>query len=124
MYKTFYNLNNEEKLNLFEELRIKTGLPAFAVEKDWWVTQTLYIIFNLDFSEHLLFKGGTSLSKAWGLIKRFSEDIDLALNREYLGFDSGLISKSQVKRLRKKSFEFVTNEFYQALQKSFEKNGY
>ena len=71
-----------------------------------------------------MFKGGTSLSKAWGLISRFSEDIDLALNREYLGFDGGLISKSQVKRLRKKSFEFVKTVFYQALKKGFEEKGY
>ena len=111
MSKTFNNLINAEKENLFEELKIETGLPPYAIEKDWWVTQTLNIIFQLDFADHLLFKGGTSLSKAWGLISRFSEDIDLALNREYLGFDSGLISKSQVKKLRRKSFEFVSNTF-------------
>ena len=98
MSKVFYNLPKAEKINLFEELRIKTGLPPYAIEKDWWVVQTLDIIFSqLDVAEHLLFKGGTSLSKAWHLIQRFSEDIDLAINREYLGFDSGLISKSQVK---------------------------
>ena len=124
MSRAFYNLSNTEKVNLFEELKIKTGLPPFAVEKDWWVTQTLNIVFQLDMAKHLLFKGGTSLSKAWGLISRFSEDIDLALNREYLGFDSGLISISQVKKLRKKSFEFVSTTFYQALQKGFKKNGF
>lgn len=124
MSKAFYNLTNAEKANLFEELRLKTGLPPFAIEKDWWVVQTLNIIFKSEFAEHLLFKGGTSLSKAWGLISRFSEDIDLALNREYLGFDSGLISKSQVKKLRQKSFEFVTNTFYKALQKAFKEKGF
>lgn len=54
----------------------------------------------------------------------FSEDIDLVLNREYLGFDSGRISRSQVKKLREKSFEFVTNEFYELLQKGFHEKGY
>ena len=125
MSKVFYNLPKAEKVNLFEELRIKTGLPTYAIEKDWWVVQTLDIIFSqLEFAEHLLFKGGTSLSKAWHLIQRFSEDIDLALNREYLGFDEGLISKSQVKKLREKSFEFVTTTFYEALQKAFIEKGY
>ena len=125
MSKVFYNLPKAEKVNLFEELRIKTGLPPYAIEKDWWVVQTLDIIFSqLDVAEHLLFKGGTSLSKAWHLIQRFSEDIDLALNREYLGFDDGLISKSQVKKLREKSFEFVTTTFYEALQKAFNEKGY
>lgn len=124
MSKAFYNLPKAEKINLFEELRFKTGLPPYAIEKDWWVTQTLAIIFEMDVAKYLLFKGGTSLSKAWHLINRFSEDVDLALNREYLGFDGGLISKSQVKKLRKKSFEFVSTTFYKALKQAFNKKGY
>jgi len=78
----------------------------------------------MEMAEHILFKGGTSLSKAWHLISRFSEDIDLALSREFLGFGSGLISKSQVKKLREKSFDFVTTTFYSSLQQAFEDKGY
>ena len=78
----------------------------------------------MDIKDHLLFKGGTSLSKAWGLIDRFSEDIDLSLNREYLGFDSGLISKAQVRKLRSRSFAFVTTTFFEALQKAFKQYGF
>jgi len=120
----FYSLNKEEKLQIIEQVAAEQNLPYFAIEKDWWVMQTLAIIFEMDMAEHLLFKGGTSLSKAWHLINRFSEDIDLALNREYLGFSSSLISKSQVKRLRQKSFEFVTTTFYNDLQKAFKEKGY
>lgn len=120
----FYKLSKNQKFRTFEEIAKRRNLPIFTVEKDWWVVQTLDIIFNLDIANHLLFKGGTSLSKAWHLISRFSEDIDLALNREYLGFDSGLISKSQVKKLRTKSFEFVTTTFYENLQKGFQNKGY
>lgn len=120
----FYNLNKNDKLQIIKQVAEQQNLPYFAIEKDWWVTQTLAIIFEMKMAEHLLFKGGTSLSKAWHLISRFSEDIDLALNREYLGFESGLISKSQVKKLREKSFEFVTTTFYEALQKAFAKKGY
>lgn len=121
----FYKLKEAEKLEVFTAVAQQKDLPVYAVEKDWWVVQTLDVIFSgLGFAEHLLFKGGTSLSKAWHLINRFSEDIDLALNREYLGFDGGLISKAQVKKLREKSFEFVTTTFYEALQKAFANKGY
>lgn len=120
----FYKLKKAQKLQIIKQVAEQQNLPYFAIEKDWWVTQTLAIIFQLDVAEHLLFKGGTSLSKAWQLINRFSEDIDLALNREYLDFKSGLISKSQVKKLREKSFEFVTTTFYKALQKAFKEKGY
>ena len=120
----FYKLSNSQKLEIFDEIAKTKNLPLFIIEKDWWVTQTLAIVFELEFAEHLLFKGGTSLSKSWHLIKRFSEDIDLALNREYLGFDGGLISKSQVKKLRSRSFAFVTTIFYKALQKAFTEKGY
>jgi predicted nucleotidyltransferase component of viral defense system len=61
------------------------GLSPEAVEKDWWLTLTLDLVFSMDCGKSLVFKGGTSLSKGWGLIQRFSEDIDLALDREFLG---------------------------------------
>lgn len=122
--RNFYTLNKKDKLQIIKQVAEQHNLPYFAIEKDWWVTQTLAVIFEMEVAEHLLFKGGTSLSKAWHLISRFSEDVDLALNREYLGFDGGLISKSQVKKLRQKSFEFVTTTFYKALQKAFKAKGY
>lgn len=63
------------------------GLQAFSVEKDFWVCWTLRELFNLPgIGEHLTFKGGTSLSKAWKLIRRFSEDIDLIVDKYALGF--------------------------------------
>ena len=120
----FYKATKQEKLNVFDNVARSKKIKPYAVEKDWWVTQTLAIIFEMEIANHLLFKGGTSLTKAWHLINRFSEDIDLALNREHLGFDGGLISKSQVKKLREKSFEFVTTTFYEALQKAFAEKGY
>ena len=54
-----------------------------AAEKDWWVTAVLYALFHTSISKYLLFKGGTSLSKGWNIINRFSEDIDIALSREF-----------------------------------------
>ena len=62
-------------------------LHAQSVEKDLWVCWTLRELFCLPgIGEHLTFKGGTSLSKAWKLIRRFSEDIDLIVDKEALGF--------------------------------------
>ena len=121
----FYNLTTQQKLEVFTATAQRTALPIYAVEKDWWVTQTLDILFSMpDMQEYLIFKGGTSLSKAWQLITRFSEDIDLSLNREYLGFETGFISKSQVKKLRKVSFKFVSTTFFEALKKAFKDRGY
>jgi predicted nucleotidyltransferase component of viral defense system len=82
------------KKNAYEQIAEATGMSAFAVEKDWWVVQTLSAVFETEISRQLVFKGGTSLSKAWNLIRRFSEDIDLAINREFFGF-SGELSKNQ-----------------------------
>lgn len=70
-------------LKVAEEKR----LQAASVDKDFWVCWTLREIFNLpDIGSRITFKGGTSLSKAWGLIERFSEDIDLVVDKDALGF--------------------------------------
>lgn len=63
---------------------------ASLIEKDFWVCWTLHRLFGIESSVPLVFKGGTSLSKAYGVIRRFSEDIDLSLNREALGFSGDL----------------------------------
>ncbi len=97
-------------------------MPDYAVEKDWWVVQTLRIIFEMDFSKYILFKGGTSLSKAWGLIDRFSEDIDLALDKAAFGIDK-VKTKKQVKQLRSNSRRFIKNDFFPLLKKGFSDAG-
>lgn len=85
----------------------KTGLPVQAVEKDLWVTAVLRALFCLPYANHLSFKGGTSLSKCWHLINRFSEDIDIAIDREFLGF-GGTLSKTQISdKLRRAACTFV-----------------
>lgn len=116
-------LPNETKKNIFEQVSNKIGLPAAAIEKDWWVVNTLKFIFSLKYQNQLVFKGGTSLSKAWNIIKRFSEDVDLVLNREFLGF-SGELSKSQVKKLREAACQFICDNFLNDLKKIFNNNGF
>lgn len=84
-----------------------TGRPMHLLEKDVWVVWTLNALFKGPFGEHLVFKGGTSLSKAYGIIQRFSEDIDVtydirAIAPELAGDKEEPLpsSKSQVKRWR------------------------
>ena len=72
----FYKVSKTEKEAVFNAIATQMGMKPFAVEKDWWVSRTLEIIFQMEIAQHLVFKGGTSLSKAWKLINRFSEDID------------------------------------------------
>jgi predicted nucleotidyltransferase component of viral defense system len=115
-------LPENSKRNILSAINKKTKLPTDAIEKDWWVVQTLRLIFEMDCADSLIFKGGTSLSKAWGLIERFSEDIDLALNRKFLGFE-GELSNQQIKKLRKASFKYITEEFYPTLKSKFEDTG-
>lgn len=120
---SFYNIEPAEKVNIFNELSNRTGIPAFAVEKDWWVTQTLSIIFEMEVGRHLVFKGGTSLSKVWKLIDRFSEDIDLAIDRNFLGF-TGELSNGERTKLRKAAGEYTTGKFLSELKEQFLKKGY
>ena len=103
----YVDLSKELQLQVLEQTRSTEGLDQQVIEKDWWVTQVLRALFDLPYSEHLSFKGGTSLSKCWGLIERFSEDIDIGISREFLGFE-GELSKTQVSdKLRRAACTFV-----------------
>ncbi|WP_445159272.1 hypothetical protein [Mesohalobacter salilacus] len=53
------NLTKEQKENIFIQTGVRADLPAFAIEKDWWVTEILRIVFSLPYAEALVFKGGT-----------------------------------------------------------------
>jgi len=75
------------RAEIFGETANRLGLPEALVEKDFWACWTLAQIFSIEpFRGSLLFKGGTSLSKIFGVIQRFSEDIDLAVDYSMLGF--------------------------------------
>ena len=77
-------LTDKQRKTSVNQASLKSGISAKAIEKDWWVTLTLMALFQSAFAEYLVFKGGTSLSKCWKLIERFSEDIDIALDPEAL----------------------------------------
>jgi hypothetical protein len=115
-------LSDERKRTILNQVAAQKGLPTQAIEKDWWVTQCLRVIFQSKVAPHIIFKGGTSLSKGWNLIERFSEDIDLSMSREYLGFQ-GELSISQIKKLRKRSCAFVTDELSTIVKSGLQEMG-
>ena len=116
MNTNWLTLSKERRIEILNQATELTGLPSVAIEKDWWVTLALNASFSLPYSKNIVFKGGTSLSKGWNLIERFSEDIDLAIDRKFFGFD-GDISKTQIKNLRKQSCEFISTTFFDDLTK-------
>ncbi len=105
----YFMLTPEQQRLLLSQTAVKVGLPEQAVEKDLWVTVVLQLVFTLPYAEKLVFKGGTTLAKA-GLIDRFSEDIDLAIDRSQFGIE-GDLTKKQLKALRKESSLFVRDVF-------------
>lgn len=86
----FIDIPEDSQRQAINSVALSSGLPPSSIEKDWWVTQVLKALHSLSYSKHIAFKGGTSLSKCWNLIERFSEDIDIAISREYLGFSGEL----------------------------------
>ncbi|GEC72134.1 Nucleotidyl transferase AbiEii toxin, Type IV TA system [Flavobacterium flevense] len=120
---SFHALPITEKTTILQQVSNKQGLAPFAVEKDWWVVQTLTTIFEMTVGAHLVFKGGTSLSKAWNLIDRFSEDVDLAIDRQFLGFE-GELTKKQITALRKAANSYISETFFIELQNAFTEKGF
>ena len=111
----FLSFDEQDRRDVFAAAanRLDT-LPSY-VEKDLWVCVVLDVIFNGLPDEHprLLFKGGTSLSKVFGLIDRFSEDIDLVVYRDDLGFEGDrdpTAAESLSKRQRAALFETLAEE--------------
>jgi len=79
-------LSEKERIDTITSTALTSGLPYEAIEKDWWVTMALRALFSCECANHIVFKGATSLSKSWNLIERFSEDIDIAIDRAFFGF--------------------------------------
>jgi len=112
----FLGMSPDDQRLTFEQTAARLQMVGSSVEKDFWVCWVLQQLFTMpDLAQHLTFKGGTSLSKAWQLIDRFSEDIDLTIGRELLGFggegspDQATTSSQRGKRL--KALKAACSEF-------------
>lgn len=118
----FLTLTEAQRRTVFEQTAIRIKLPVASIEKDFWVTEILNILFSLPYADKMVFKGGTSLSKIWGVIRRFSEDIDIAIDRSMFGIE-GDVTKKQLKKLRKASSVFVRDTLANDLIAAIEEAG-
>ena len=93
-------LDQQQRKDLFSETATQRGMTPAIVEKDFWVTWVLECLFlNDELSRLLMFKGGTSLSKAYQLIERFSEDVDLVLDWNVLSGEDPMAARSKTQQL-------------------------
>jgi hypothetical protein len=99
---------SEDLQRIFREAGEQRAIGAHIIEKDFWVCWLLRLIFDdVELGGHLVFKGGTSLAKVFGVIQRFSEDIDLSVDPDWLGFggDVGVEAASSRSRFEKRAKE-------------------
>lgn len=117
-------LTDEQRRASLQEAFVRSGINAKALEKDWWVTLSLKALFTTEYAAFCTFKGGTSLSKGWKLVQRFSEDIDIALDPVVFGMEYRKEpSHSYVKKLKREGCQFTTQKITVALERAFEKLG-
>lgn len=98
MKLSFLNLPAEERRLYIEQAAIQRNISPVVLEKDFWVCWLLGILFESEFASSLVFKGGTSLSKVFGVIERFSEDIDLSLSPTFLKLPDAGASRNQANK--------------------------
>jgi hypothetical protein len=118
----------EDRAALFRETAARLGVSPTIAEKDFWVCWTLKRLYTIEGLPRLLFKGGTSLSKCFRIIRRFSEDIDIGIERGCLGLDADEVPadgmgssrlKKARKRLRERTREYIAEEFLELVRGGF-----
>jgi hypothetical protein len=113
----YLDLTHDDRRSMCDQARAELGLPAQSIEKDFWVCWTLRELFSLEeWGQRLTFKGGTSLSKGWRLIERFSEDIDVTIDREFLGFGAEHLSNKQMSKLKDECSRRIADDLLLALR--------
>ena len=94
----FLDLTIDERRLYFQQAAIQRDVSPVVMEKDFWVCWLLGVLFESEFAGSLVFKGGTSLSKVFGVIERFSEDIDLSLSPAFLQLPDAGTSRNQANK--------------------------
>lgn len=129
----FITLPDQDRRDAFQETATRRGVLPIIIEKDFWVCWTLKKLYSLpEFSNYITFKGGTSLSKAYGLIDRFSEDIDLTISKNMPNLmaaknpiEKDISSKERNRRivaLKLDTQNFVLNNLLPAIKKELLKD--
>ena len=130
----FFQISAAERLDALNAVADISGLPPHLLEKDIWVVWSLHQLFAGPYAEHLVFKGGTSLSKAYGVIRRFSEDVDMtydirAIAGDLVGDSDAPLptTKSQEKKwskeIRARLSDWVATEIMPRLKQALDLNG-
>lgn len=99
MNTNFFDISAEGRMTIIRKAEDMLGLPGNVIEKDFWVCWLLEQLFDLPLK--MAFKGGTSLSKAYGLIHRFSEDVDVTIDYRYFANEANLesVSRAQLRKI-------------------------
>ncbi len=117
---SWLSLTDEQRRTTLEQASVRAGIMAKAIEKDWWVTLLIKALFQTEFARFCIFKGGTSLSKGWKLIERFSEDIDIALDPAAFGMEYVRApTHSYVKKLKRAGCQFTSTSLKEAITQAF-----
>jgi len=98
MKLAFLELPVDERRLYIEQAAVRRNISPVVLEKDFWVCWLLGVLFESEFAGSLVFKGGTSLSKVFGVIERFSEDIDLSLSPTFLQLPEAGTSRNQANK--------------------------
>ncbi len=110
MIAEYLTLSTEQRIQLLSQTASRMGVAPVIVEKDFWVSAVLGLLFHhLETKHSFVFKGGTSLSKVYGAIHRFSEDIDLIMDWRLLGIGGKDSDPWDTKRSRTKQDAFNKN---------------
>ena len=102
MAEDFLSLDAQEQGDILRTVAVRSGRPAVILEKDIWVCWALQAVFSIPDHHPMAFKGGTSLAKVYGIIDRFSEDVDITL--DYRAFEDDFdpfdraVSKTRIRR--------------------------
>lgn len=116
----FFNRTAEDQATIIREVAAKRGISAIMVEKDFWVSWTLAVLFeHPEFGEQLVFKGGTSLSKVFGVIERFSEDIDLSVSPDFVGIKEEWVEEAKSRNKRTERMKQLESACIEKVRENF-----
>ena len=103
MSEPFETLPTATRQLYLDQAALRLNLSPVVLEKDFWVCWVLQLLFDSDFGDAVVFKGGTSLSKVFGVIDRFSEDVDLSLSPGFLKLHEPGDSRNQANKWMKEA---------------------